>query len=109
VLLACDVVSLLALASVPIAAWCGVLTVPQLLAVALVAGASAVFFSTAYAVFLPSIVAADDLVEGNTTLEGGRRRRRSPGRERQGCWPRCSVPSSGCSPMRPRSSRPRCA
>lgn len=56
----------------PIAAWCGVLTVPQLLVVALVAGVSAVFFSSAYAVFLPSVVGRDDLVEGNTKLEGSR-------------------------------------
>ena len=71
-MLACDAVSLVALGSVPIAAWCGVLTVPQLLVVALIAGVSAVFFSTAYAVFLPSVVSRDGLVEGNTKLEGSR-------------------------------------
>lgn len=49
-MLACDAVPVLALASVPVAAWCGVLSVPQLLVVALVAGASAVFFGLLLAV-----------------------------------------------------------
>lgn len=71
-MLACDALSVLALASVPVAAWCGLLTVPQLLAVALVVGTSAVFFSTAYVAFLPSVVGRDRLVEGNSTLEGSR-------------------------------------
>lgn len=69
-MLGCDAVSAVALASVPVAAWCGVLTLAQLIAVASVAGVASVFFDTAYGVYLPSLVAADDLVEGNTKLSG---------------------------------------
>gem|GEM_PF-5168765 len=48
VMLACDAISLLVYASVPVAAWCGALTVAQLIAVALIAvaliaGAATVF------------------------------------------------------------------
>jgi predicted MFS family arabinose efflux permease len=70
VMLACDGLSLAAFVSVPIAAWLGVLTVPQLLGVALVAGGSAVFFKTAYGAYLPSIVDTPDLTEANAKLTG---------------------------------------
>ena len=56
VMLASDAVSAAVYASVPVAAWCGVLTVAQLIAVALIAGAAAVFFNSAYQVLLPGIV-----------------------------------------------------
>ncbi len=55
-MLACDAVSLAVYASVPVAAWSGVLTVAQLIAVALIAGTATVFFSSAFQVLLPGIV-----------------------------------------------------
>lgn len=70
VMLACDVVSGLALASVPAAAWAGVLTLAQLLATAVATGTASVFFSTAYHAYLPAIVDADDLTEANAKLQG---------------------------------------
>jgi MFS family permease len=70
VMITCDAVSAALYASVPVAAWPGVLTIAQLLAVALLGGAASVFFSTAYQVYLPSLVAADQLVEGNAKLAG---------------------------------------
>ncbi|MFJ7215150.1 MFS transporter [Amycolatopsis sp. NPDC098790] len=70
VLLACDLVSAAALVSVPVAAGLGVLTVAQLVLVALLTGASGVLFSTAYRVYLPVLVAAPDLPEGNAKLQG---------------------------------------
>jgi MFS family permease len=70
VMLVCDVVSMVAFASVPIAAWAGVLTIGQVLAVALVGGGVTVVFSTAYQVYLPTIVEEDDLIEANATLTG---------------------------------------
>lgn len=70
VMLGCDVVSAAAFASVPLAAAFGLLTVAQLYAVATIGGAASVFFSTAYLVFLPSIVTDDALVEGNAKLQG---------------------------------------
>ena len=71
-MLACDVIFLSAFASVPIAEWYGVLGVPQLVAVALIAGAASVLFTTAYQVLLPSIIDEADLTEGNAKLTGSR-------------------------------------
>jgi MFS family permease len=70
VMLACDATSLVVYASVPVAAWCGVLTVAQLIAVALIAGTAIVFFSSAYQVLLPGIIEEADLTEGNAKLMG---------------------------------------
>ena len=72
VMLASDAVSVAAYASVPVAAWCGVLTVAQLIAVTLIAGAAAVFFNSAYQVLLPGVVDEADLTEGNAKLLGSR-------------------------------------
>src|ERR1700684_4520090 len=47
VMLACDAISVAVYASLPVAAWCGVLTVAQLIAVTLIAGAASVFFNSA--------------------------------------------------------------
>ncbi|MEP7020025.1 MAG: MFS transporter [Pseudonocardiales bacterium] len=70
VLIVCDLASLLLFASVPFAAWAGVLTMTQLLVVALLSGVAKVFFSTAYRAYLPALVHGDDLVEGNSRLQG---------------------------------------
>lgn len=70
VMLLCDAVSMLLLASVPVADWCGVLTIWQLLAVALLAGVCTVFFTSAYLAYLPALVEGDDLVEANAKLQG---------------------------------------
>jgi MFS family permease len=70
VMMACDAVSLLLFASIPVATWAGVLTMAQLLLVALLTGVAKVFFATAYRAYLPSLVEAHDLVEGNSRLQG---------------------------------------
>lgn len=72
VMLACDAISVVVYASVPVAAWCGVLTVGQLIAVTLIAGAASVFFNSAYQVLLPGVVDEADLSEGNAWLLGSR-------------------------------------
>ena len=72
VMLTCDAISIAAYASVPVAAWLGVLTVAQLIAVTLIAGAATVFFRSAYQVLLPGIVGQADLAEGNAKLMGSR-------------------------------------
>lgn len=59
----------LALASVPVAWWLGVLTVQQLYVVALVLGVFTVFFDVAYQSYLPHLVEREQLVEGNSKLE----------------------------------------
>jgi MFS family permease len=72
VMLASDAISVAVYASVPIAAWCGVLSVAQLIAVTLIAGAATVFFNSAYQVLLPGVVDEADLTEGNAKLMGSR-------------------------------------
>jgi len=72
VMLTSDAVSVAVYASVPAAAWCGVLTVAQLIAVTLIAGAASVFFNSAYQVLLPGVVDEADLTEGNAKLLGSR-------------------------------------
>jgi predicted MFS family arabinose efflux permease len=70
VMIACDVVSVAVYASVPAAAWAGVLTTGQIVAVQLLGGAASVLFMTAYQVYLPSLVKPDELIEGNTKMQG---------------------------------------
>lgn len=70
VMIVADAVSIVSFGSVPVAAWCGVLSTAQLLLAALAAGTAAVFFKTAYRAFLPALVAPKDLFEGNAKLQG---------------------------------------
>jgi MFS family permease len=69
VMLGADVVSMLAFASVPVAAWLGVLSLVQMVVVALVSRAARVGFETAYEAYLPSLLDPADLSEGNATLQ----------------------------------------
>ncbi|GAA0617224.1 MFS transporter [Streptomyces crystallinus] len=71
VMLCCNLISAVLYASVPVAWWLGALTMGHLLAVALLAGAASVFFSTAYSAYLPSLVARSELLEGNAKLQTG--------------------------------------
>ena len=70
-MIACDVISALLYASLPLAAWLGVLATGQVVVVALLAGAANVFFTTACQVCLPAVVTPAELVEGNARLQGG--------------------------------------
>jgi MFS family permease len=70
IMLTADLVSLAAFASVPAAAALGWLTITQLLIVALLSGTATVFFATAYRAFLPALLGAADLPEGNAKLQG---------------------------------------
>jgi predicted MFS family arabinose efflux permease len=65
-----NMVSLILLASVPVAAWLGVLSMTQLIVVAFGTGIAKVFFRPAFQAYLPSIVATADLREGNAKLHG---------------------------------------
>jgi hypothetical protein len=69
VLIANDLVRAVTLATLPLAWALGVLTLPQLFAVALVMGVSTVFFDVAYQSYLPDIVATRDIAEGNAKLQ----------------------------------------
>jgi hypothetical protein len=68
-MIACDVASAVLYASVPVAYAFGALTIGQLYAVQLLAGAAAVVFGTAYQVNLPSLVTSAELAEGNAKLQ----------------------------------------
>jgi len=70
VLIVNDLIRAAALGSIPLASWLGVLTIGQLYAVALLAGASTVFFDVAYMSWLPELVGREHLVEGNARLQG---------------------------------------
>ena len=71
VLIAADLGSVLLLTSVPLAAWAGVLTVGQLLAVNLGLGTASVFFRTAWTAYVPTVVPPGGLVPANALLHGG--------------------------------------
>jgi hypothetical protein len=70
VMIACDVVAAALYASLPVLAWLRLLTIAEVLVIALLAGAANVVFTTAYQVYLPSLVDGADLVEGNAKLQG---------------------------------------
>ena len=61
-----------ALITVPIAYWADALTIWQLYVVGFVVGIFTVFFDVAYQSYLPSLVARDQLVDGNSKLEVSR-------------------------------------
>ena len=70
VLVSCDVVRLVLIGSVPVAAAAGVLGLAQLYVVAFGTGVATVFFQVAYQAYLPTLVDRADLVEGNAKLQG---------------------------------------
>ncbi|MFJ6751090.1 MFS transporter [Streptomyces sp. NPDC091266] len=69
-MLAAASLSLLLFAGVPLLARSGGLGLGPLLAVALLAGAAAVLFQTAYSAYLPTLLTPPDQPEGNAKLHG---------------------------------------
>ena len=72
ILIVGDLGRAVSLASIPIAYDLGHLALLQLYIVAFVNGVLTVFFDVAYQAYLPSIVERNQLVEGNSKLEGSR-------------------------------------
>jgi MFS family permease len=72
VLIAADLGRMVLLGSIVVAAWLGALTMWQLYAVALVAGAFTVFFDVAFQSYLPAVVDRRSLVAANSRLEVNR-------------------------------------
>ncbi|WP_350281394.1 MFS transporter [Kribbella sp. HUAS MG21] len=68
-LVASDLARAVLLASVPVAAVFGVLTLTQLIVVSLLAGLARVFFDVGYQTYLPAVVGPDRLLAGNSALE----------------------------------------
>lgn len=64
----CDAARMVIIGSVPLAAALGVLTMGQLYAVALTAGVCTVFFDVSYQSYLPVLVKAEHLMDGNGKL-----------------------------------------
>jgi predicted MFS family arabinose efflux permease len=68
-LIGADLVRAALVATIPLAAWLGVLSMPQLYGVAAAVGAASALFAIADNSFLPVLVAPERLVEGNARLE----------------------------------------
>ncbi|HEY6280125.1 MAG TPA: MFS transporter [Streptosporangiaceae bacterium] len=68
-MIGCDAARLLIIGTVPLAAALGKLTMAQLYAVALAAGIATVFFDVAYQSYVPLLIRADQLADGNGKLQ----------------------------------------
>lgn len=68
-LIAADLLRFAAVVSVPIAAWCNLLTVTQLVAVVMGVAALSLLFNAADAAYLPSLVEPERLAKANATKE----------------------------------------
>lgn len=68
IMIVADLGRFLVLGTIPLAALTGLLTIWQLYAVALVASTLTVFFDVAYRAYLPTLVAREQLIEGNAKL-----------------------------------------
>lgn len=69
VMIAVDGGRAVVLATIPLAAWRGFLTMPLLFGVALGVSVLTVFFDVAYRSYLPSLVRREELIEGNSKLQ----------------------------------------
>lgn len=69
VLIWTNMIQVIALGSIPAAFFLGILTLYQLFIVTLIMSATIVFFNVAYTAYLPTLIAREDLVEGNSKLE----------------------------------------
>jgi MFS family permease len=69
VMIAADIIQVVALGSVPLSYVLGVLSLYQLYGVSLVMGITTLFFDVAYQSYLPSLVEKEDVVEGNQKLQ----------------------------------------
>jgi MFS family permease len=68
IMLACDAARALIIGSVPLAWALGILTLAQLYVVALAAGVATVFFDVSYQSYLPVLLQAEHLMDGNGKL-----------------------------------------
>ncbi|MGP8069562.1 MAG: MFS transporter [Candidatus Bathyarchaeia archaeon] len=69
VLIWTNIIQVIALGSIPTAFFLGILSLYQLFVVTLVMSVTIVFFNMAYTAYLPTLIAREDLVEGNSKLE----------------------------------------
>jgi MFS family permease len=69
VLVASDLARAVLLASIPVAAVTGVLSIPQLVVVSLLAGVARVFFDVGYQSYVPTVIGRDRVLAGNSAME----------------------------------------
>ncbi|MFT3809570.1 MAG: MFS transporter [Micropepsaceae bacterium] len=67
-MIGCDIVGALALLSIPLAAWAGMLDMLQIYVVAIISGSTAILFALADQTLLPDLVGREHLEEGNAKL-----------------------------------------
>ncbi|MEV4314549.1 MFS transporter [Actinocrispum sp. NPDC049592] len=68
-MLRADVVRAVLMLSIPVSWWLGVLSLTQMVIVALFVGVCTVFFDVSYQSYLPTLVSRDQLLEGNAKLQ----------------------------------------
>lgn len=69
VLVASDVARALLLATIPLAAMFGVLTIVQLIVVSVLTGFARVFFDVGYQSYVPAVIGKDHVLAGNSAME----------------------------------------
>ncbi len=69
IMIACDWLRAALVASIPLAAWAGLLSLPQLIVVGAGVGAATALFLITDKAYLPRLIARADLPEGNAKLE----------------------------------------
>jgi MFS family permease len=72
VLVASDLARSALLASIPLAAWAGQLSITQLIVVSLLVGIARVFFDVGYQSYLPSLLGPGQVLAGNSAMETAR-------------------------------------
>jgi MFS family permease len=72
VLVASDLARSALLASIPLAAWAGWLSITQLILVSLLVGIARVFFDVGYQSYLPSLLGPGQVLAGNSAMETAR-------------------------------------
>src|SRR5690349_6804091 len=68
-MIAADLLRFVAVVSIPVAAWCGLLTMAQLFVVVMAVAALSLLFTAADAAYLPLLVEPDRLVKANAARE----------------------------------------
>ncbi|MFD3444092.1 MFS transporter [Microbacteriaceae bacterium 4G12] len=69
ILISSDLARMVLLATIPLAALLGVLSIAQLVVVSLLAGFARVFFDVAYQSYVPSVIGKDRVLAGNSAME----------------------------------------
>jgi MFS family permease len=72
VLVAADAARAVLLATIPLAALLGILSIGQLVVVSLLVGAARVFFDVGYRSYLPSVIGTERVLAGNSSMEFAR-------------------------------------